>query len=243
VPASALARGGIDRIRTMNLILALALLGGSPEPVHRDLDCASAAQALLPELQTGSLIFCKGDCLAIKVYTMSRFTHVASVVVVDGQPVVYDATGGAGVRRQPLREFLASQDRALLHIFQPRRPLTQQQSARFRDHLDGQIGKPYAIAHHLTGQRAAGLHCAEYATDALIACDLLEARQPARVSPASLAQGVLEGQLYHYAATVQLVAPAPSAEESGSWCARMWQGTKSCSAACYGKLRGWFVCK
>jgi hypothetical protein len=227
----------------MNWLLALVVLGGSPAPVHRELDVASAAQALLPELQTGSLIFCKGDCLAVRVYTMSQFTHVASVLVVDGQALVYDATSGPGVRKQPLRQFLASQDGALLHVFHPKQPLNSEQSEAFQQHLEGQLGRRYAIAHHVTGKRAEGLHCAEYATDALIASRILQAKQPARVSPASLAQGVLEGDLYRYAATVQLVSPVPRADANASWCGRMWHETKACTAACYGKLRGWLVCK
>jgi hypothetical protein len=198
---------------------------------------------LAQELQTGSLIVSRGDCLAVKVYSASRFTHVATVVVHDGCVNCYDSTGGAGVRKQTLAEYLDSQKEASLHPFHPRQPLTEKQVARLEEHLEGQLGRPYAIKHHLTGGRAKGLHCSEYATDGLIAAGLLRAKDPARVSPASLVEGVLNANLYEEADTLQLAPEPVPRSETASWCLQLWLDTQRCTSLCYNKLWAWFCCK
>src|SRR5207253_4033401 len=105
------------------------------------------------------------------------------------------------------------------------------------------LGRPYAIAHHLTGERAAGLHCSEYATDALIACGTLRAKEPSRVSPASLVEGILKGDLYEQADSLQLASEPASPAASDWWCVRLWFDTQQCTSLCYRKLRAWFCCK
>src|SRR5690606_25692047 len=65
----------------------------------------SAAASITPELQTGTLLFSEGDCLAIRVYTASPYTHVALVCVEEGEPFVYDSMNGVGVRRLSLAEY------------------------------------------------------------------------------------------------------------------------------------------
>ena len=155
----------------MKFILVAALLTGSPEMATP----RQAHAVLAGQVQTGTLIISKGDCLAIKIYSASSYTHVAAVVVDEGTISVYDSTGGAGVRKQFLGEYLASQNDHTLYFFQPRRPFTEAQADRFEDHLAAQLGRPYAIRHHLTGERCEGLHCSEYVTDALISADLLRA--------------------------------------------------------------------
>src|SRR5260370_13937101 len=105
---------------SMNLILVAVLVTGSPETAT-----PRAAQAVLaPQVQTGTLIVSKGDCLAIKIYSASAYTHVAAVVVDDEATSVYESTGGAGVRRQLLADYLVLQNDHTLHAFFPRKPLT-----------------------------------------------------------------------------------------------------------------------
>jgi hypothetical protein len=198
---------------------------------------------LAQRVQTGSLLVSRGDCLAVKVYSASRFTHVATVVVHDSHVYCYDSTGGTGVRKQTLAEYLVSQNEASLHPFHPSKPLTKKQAARLEEHLESQLGRPYAITHHLTGGRAEGLHCSEYATDSLIACGLLTAKEPSRVSPASLVEGVLKASLYEEADTLQLAPEPPPRPETESWCCWLWLETQQCSFLCYRKLRAWFCCK
>jgi hypothetical protein len=223
----------------MNLILIAVLLTGSPETATP----RQAHTALSPHLQTGTLIVSQGDCLAIKIYSASAYTHVAAVVVDNEVTKVYESTGGAGVRRQLLADYLVSQNDHTLHVFHPRKPFTAAQADCFEKHLEAQLGRPYAIRHHLTGERCQGLHCSEYVTDALISADLLRAKEPPRVSPATLVEGILKADLYEQAETLELVPEPPPRPESAGWCAILWFDTKQCTRACYYKLRGWFCCK
>ncbi|MBI3862082.1 MAG: hypothetical protein HY290_09320 [Planctomycetia bacterium] len=226
----------------MNAILLFTLLAG---PIG-DISVVTPREArcyLADRVQTGSLIFSRGDCLAVKVYSCSRLTHVVSVVVHDSGIYCYDSTGGAGVRKQSLADYLESQKDAELHPFHPHKPLTKKQAAQFEAHLESQLGRPYAVTHHLTGQRANGLHCSEYATDALIGCGLLTANEPSRVSPASLAEGILKGDLYEEADSLQLAPEPAPLPESDWWCVRLWYSTAQCTVDCCRKMRAWFCCK
>lgn len=223
------------------IVLALTLTS-SPQPRVENVPADRAVAAIADEVQTGSLIVTRGDCLAVKVYTASPYTHVAAVVVRRGEPFVYDATNGAGVRCQTLANYLASQCPATVHLFHPRASFAPRKTEQFEAYLESQLGRKYAIMHHVSGNRAEGLHCAEYITDALIACHVLTANQPARVSPASLIEGITKGEVYNHATTLQVVSAPVPAPSSDNWCGRMWIGTKECTRDCYLKMRGWFCC-
>lgn len=227
----------------MTTWILLTALVTAADPDFVEVAPREAHNRILNEAQTGSLIVSRGDCLAIKIYSASRYTHVAAVVMRDDEAFVYDATGGAGVRKLPLCEYLAAQNDATLYLFHPRRPFSEKCSLSFEQHLERQLGRPYAIKHHLTGERAAGLHCAEYVTDALMAAELLRATQPSRVSPAALVEGTLKAGIYNQATTLRLVPEPVTRSESTSWCAQIWFDTKQCTQTCYRKLRGWVCCK
>lgn len=224
------------------IVLAISL-AGSPGVSATEMDTRAACDSLSRELQPGSLLFGRGDCLAVKVYSASSYTHVGVVVVEAGRITVYDATGGAGVRKQSLNDYLNGQGDAVLYACTPKKQFSKAQCLELRRSLEGQLGREYGIAHHVTGQRAAGLHCAEYATDALIAADVLTAKQPARVSPASLREGVLRGDIYATGSTIQLQPLASSTPRPDGWCAGLWFDTKQCTYHCYVKMQGWFCCK
>jgi len=245
----------------MSWILVAAILTGGPEvraapgdsvklewqgsATHgmRRVSPQGACSIIANAVETGTLIVSQGDCLAIRIYSASAYTHVAAVVVHDGEATIYDATCGVGVRKQSLTDFLRSQSDHTLHVFNPRRAFGPARAQCFERHLESQLGRPYAIHHHLTGDRAAGLHCSEYVTDALISADLLRAKKPPRVSPATLVEGIVKAELYDDVVTLQLIPePLPRPESTG-WCAQMWFDTKQCTRACCCKLRGWFCCK
>ncbi|MAG93947.1 MAG: hypothetical protein CMJ48_09385 [Planctomycetaceae bacterium] len=202
-----------------------------------------AAQSLGPKMQTGTLIASQGDCLAVKIFTDSQYTHVGSVVVRDGKPYVYDSSNPAGVRCQALENYLKSQNPYEIHILQPAKRLSKRQSREFASHLDSQLGRPYAVKHHLTGKSATGIHCAEYAIKALSAADLMRAKRPAKVSPGSLVRGVVKANRYSAGRTVLLrEKPAPP-PKGANWCDQMWIDTKTCTANCCRKMSGWFLCR
>lgn len=226
------------------LLLLLALSGCDGEATKIEPSAAEAAvEAILPELQTGTLLFSRGDCLAVKVFTASPYTHVAGVVMKDGKPFVYDSMNGVGARCLPFAEWLEAQRPDTLHIDQPTEAFSAERAREFVHCLDENLGRPYAIKHHLTGKRADGLHCAEYMTDALCRAQLIKANRPSRVSPASLREGLLSTELYVAGTTVSLKPPKTAAEQPTGWCSKLWIDTKVCTKNCCVQMRRWFLCR
>jgi hypothetical protein len=229
----------------MHVLLLAAVLAGSGDatPVVGFESLPAAAEHLAPQFQTGSLIFSKGDCLAVKVFTVSPYTHVAAAVVHDGKCNVYDSTSGVGVRRLTLEEYLLTQSPDEIHVFHPRRPLTPQQAEDFECYLESRVGTPYAITHHLTGERAEGIHCSEYVTDALMCIEVVRAERPSKVSPASLVAGITQHEIYSDGETYVLAAEPIPEPQGSNWCEQLWIDTKLCCASCCDKLTGWFLCR
>ena len=231
------------------LVVAAFLIAASHSPARAADSSTAGAQwkatagELASDLQTGSLLFSQGDCLAIRVYTASPYTHVAVVVMDGNRPVVYDSMNGTGVRRLSLEDYLRTEIPNELHVFHPTRPLTTEQGSDLREYLDSQLGRPYAVHHHLTGKRAKGVHCSEYATDALISIGLLRANRPSKVSPASLVVGITQAELYDESATIDLAPLPPAQPPAKNRCHRLWLDTKRCTIACCDKLSGWFLCR
>lgn len=229
----------------MTLVLLTAILAGTGQPAlaadHQVL--VQAAAEIAPDLQTGSLIFSEGDCLAIKVYVGGPYTHVAVVVVDRGGPVVYDSMNGGGVRKLPLEEYLVTQSPDTITLLHPARPLTGEEAEELQGALESRVGTPYAVMHHLTGERSEeGVHCAEYATDALMAIRLIHAERPSKVSPSSLADGVVQHNVYTPGETIELDFPA--AELAGdNWCEQLWIDTRLCCTRCCRQLSAWFLCR
>jgi hypothetical protein len=226
----------------MSMLLVAALLAATPEAPTTFASSQQAAEHVARESQTGALIFSKGDCLAVKVFGGGPYTHVAAVVMQNDEATVYDSMNGIGVRKQGLKEYLESQDPDEIHVAQPTRPMTTEESRAFIEHLETEVGRPYAVKHHLTGGRAEGIHCSEYVTDALMACQLLQANHPSRVSPTSLAEGIVEDGLYSEATTFTLERLRPEAESGNSWCQQLWIDTKICTTTCCAKMRRMFLC-
>lgn len=231
----------------MNFLLVLALVGGSPSNSAIDevqvASVAEAASELLPVLKTGTLLVSEGDCLAVRVYTQSPFTHVAAVVQRNGRPLVYDSANGVGVRCQTLENYLRTQSPDELHVFQPARALSLNQQKQLAGWLDGQLGRPYAVTHHVSGERGEGLHCAEYVAEALARTGLIKVKNPAKVSPASLVKGVTIHDVYSQTETVHVIAPTPEPARPSTWYGQAWQCTKTCTATCMSKFRRCVLCQ
>ena len=134
----------------MPVFLIAATLAAAPVETQSFASVDAAAAALADEVQTGTLLFSKGDCLAIKVYTNSPYTHVAAVVVQDGAPYVYDSQNGAGVRRLMLNEYLRAQRPERLHVHHPREPLEMQGGTTFH-FLDASPAEALKVAQEAAG--------------------------------------------------------------------------------------------
>lgn len=229
----------------MSAILIAATLAA--DPAHAAVTAAytsaeDAARDLAAQMETGTLLFSRGDCLAIRLYTKSSYTHVAAVAVENGDIAIYDSARGLGVRRLSLPEYLEAQAPNRLHIVQPVTPFSEKRTDVFRAALEEQQGRPYAVRHFLTGRRGRGVHCSEYVTDALMACRLIHANQPARVSPASLLQGILQADLYATAGRVNLQKPPEPVPQGDNWCEQLWLETKACTSRCCTRLQRWCLC-
>ncbi|MCA9109853.1 MAG: hypothetical protein KDA52_07910 [Planctomycetaceae bacterium] len=236
-------------MQALVMLTALAIPSGFDLVPERQLtpeattELRQSAEELAPQLQTGSLLFSEGDCLAIRVYTASSYTHVAIVVIEQGQPFVYDSMNGAGVRKQSLTSYLIGQCPDELHVYHPARPFTEEQGRGLARYLDSQLGRSYSVHHHLTGQRADGVHCAEYVTEALMSIELLHADRPWKVSPASLQTGITTAGIYESTCIANLEpTPTPTLQGSGR-CHQMWLDTKQCLGQCCHQLSGWFLCR
>jgi hypothetical protein len=212
-------------------------------PVETFASHEEAATALVGRVETGTLLFSEGDCLAVKVFTGSPYTHVAAVVADQGGPWVYDSQNGVGVRKLALAEYLSATRPDELHLLNPAEPFGEERAEHFKAHLESQLGRPYSVKHHLTGRRCDGLHCAEYVTDSLAAADLIEADRPPRVSPASLRSGLLRYELYAEAGVVRVEAAEQRRAPGRSWCHELWLDTKDCCASCWGGFRRCVLCR
>lgn len=205
-----------------------------------------ATETLFPEIrkqvQSGSLIFSQGDCLAVKIFTASPYTHVGMVVMENGSPVVYDAMNGTGVRKTPIDQYLRFLVPSRMQVLHPKNEFPAADFAAMVRHLESQLGRPYRIHHHATGKRCDGVHCSEYMTDALIAAHVMRAKEPSRVSPGSLHEGVLTGGTYRIATEYdfrEAKSPVPTEETR---CQRYWRETKQCCSGCCRQLSRWFLC-
>lgn len=225
----------------MHALLIVAALTATPTESFPNVD--DAATVLAGEVETGSLLVSEGDCLAVKVFTGSPYTHVAGVVVEQGRAFVYDSQNGVGVRKQTLENYLGSTRPDELRVLNPAEPFGDERAEEFRMSLEDQLGRPYAVKHHLTGNRCDGLHCAEYMTDALMAADLITAQRPSRVSPASLRSGLLRHDLYVETQMIVIAEPEPQRPQGDNWCESLWLDTKACCAGCWSGFRRCVLCR
>jgi hypothetical protein len=195
------------------------------------------------ELPAGALLFSRGDCLAVKVFTGSPYTHVAIVCRAGAALCVYDACPGVGVRQQPLAEYLQTIAPDRVQVVVPCRPLSETEERRLQGYLDESVGTPYSVLHHATGKRARGVHCAELTTDALMAIEWLQAESPPRVSPGSLLTGLVEGGVYERGPEMVLEKVVPPAQQATSRCGQLWLETCDCCRSCCQKLSRIFLCR
>ncbi len=224
------------------LLIAATVAIGSPS-VESHTSHAEAARKLAPDVQTGTLLFTRGECLALRVATQGPYTHVATVVIEDGRPFVYDSMNGSGVRRLSLRTYFKRHSPAQVDVFQPKHRFSAKRAARFQKYLAEQIGRPYAIKHHVTGNRARGVHCSEYLTEAFVQCGVLHAVRPSRVTPTTLHDGLVDGELYAHSHTLQFQPAPPKHPGDSNWGEKLWIDTKYCTSQTWRQLSAWFGCK
>lgn len=224
----------------MQALLVVMACTFTPPEVHT---CpVSAAAQLASSLETGTLLFSDGKCLAVKLFSWSQYTHVAAVVRRDGGVYVYDSFNGVGVRRLTLAEYLTATQGDEIEVLTPRRAFSEARVTRYNAYLESQLGRPYAIMHYVTGNRCEGLHCAEYVTDALMTVNLVTAEQPSRVSPATLREGLLMYHLYARTMTLVVEQPDPEPPAEANWCEALWFETKENCSNVWDGVSGCVLC-
>ena len=227
----------------MNAAIAALIIATAPADAI-EIPQEQAVSEITRSCESGSLIFSQGDCLAVRAYTNSPYTHVAVVIYDEsGSPYVYDSMNGVGVRKLSLDDYLETQAPDKVHLFHPKRSLRTKEVSEFQDHLDEQLGRPYSVKHHITGRRSKGLHCSEYVSEALVEIEWLKVKNPARVSPASLAEGIAKYGVYRPAETYLLEVKIEPIPEPQGRVARIWQGTKNCTLSCCSQLSRWILCR
>lgn len=227
----------------MNTALIALIIATAPAEVPENPQAEAIAQ-IEESAETGALLFSKGDCLAVRAYTNSPYTHVATIVCSeDGSLVVYDSMNGPGVRKMSLADYLSDQCPDEVQVFKPRRSFNENETSEFQSHLESQLGRPYSVKHHLTGKRCDGLHCAEYVTDALVEIDWLKVKNPPRVSPASLVKGITLHEVYVEGPRIEVPADLEPIPEPEGRCARLWLETKICVNKCGQQFSRWFLCR
>lgn len=225
----------------MQALLVVMACAFTPPEVHSCPD--SVAAELAPKLETGTLLFSDGKCLAVKLFSWSQYTHVATVVRGEEGVYVYDSINEIGVRRLTLAAYLAATKGEEIEVLIPGQSFSEARSRRYDAYLESQLGRPYAIMHYVTGGRCEGLHCAEYITDALMDANLITAEQPSRVSPKNLRAALLMYDIYEPAATFVIEKPDPEPPPEANWCEELWFETKTCCSSCWDGFSGCVLCQ
>lgn len=233
----------LDEGEAMSWLLVPLLLVGSADDTLLVLPPDRLVAQIEAESVTGTLLVSEGDCLAVKTFTGSPYTHVGTIVHRDGRCFVYDSTAGHGVRCQTLSNYVKWLDQHEVRLLHPSKPFSSGTEQAFVRHLESELGRPYAVLHHLTGERCDGVHCAEYVTEALVAANRMTVAKAPRVSPASLVAGVTQSGVYQEGGRFQRELPIAVRPEPTSWCAGCWRDTKDCMKWCWKKTRGAILCQ
>lgn len=198
-----------------------------------------------PAIPDGSLLFLENSNLFVELYTGSGMTHVAVVVHEEGAPYVYEATPRE-VRRVTLDDYFAELGelnvrrregkKIRMWLAAPREPYTQKQLAAMRKLLASQVGRRYSIKGYVRGD-SDGIHCAELASRALCAANVLDIERCQDQSPADVLK-----QVESHSRPLSLLTIDPPAERK-PWLERRWiQGWAFCDWCQWSCWEAWTFC-
>jgi hypothetical protein len=80
-------------------------------------------------------------------------------------------------------------------------------------------------------------------TDALMVAELISAKEPSRVSPGSLLEGVITSKTYREGNRVELSATESPQSLDQPWYYRAWDCTSSCCSKSVKQVRRWIFCR
>ncbi|MDX1947581.1 MAG: hypothetical protein SFU86_19435 [Pirellulaceae bacterium] len=186
----------------------------------------------------GTLIFLENCNSFVEFATRGEIGHVAIALADERTPWVYEATPGH-VRRVAAAEYLAElarlnerrREAKQIRVWSlaPQSDYCDEEIARMREYLDGQLGRRYSVKNYVVGEPGDGIHCAELAASTLNASGRFAFDECHRIHPTALHRAVLP---QHAPATE--IALASLAQEA--WCLRAqrrWGGWFSwCGWSC-----------
>src|SRR5262245_41196382 len=124
----------------------------------------------------GTLLFLENCNSVVEYTTRGEVAHVALVFHDRDDAWVYEATPGK-VRRVKIEEYFVElarlnhrrddDDQIRMLAARPKTAYTDEEVAKMRTYLDGQIGRRYSVKNYLRGKPYDGVHCAELASSTL----------------------------------------------------------------------------
>lgn len=148
---------------------------------------------LFTAIPDGSLLFVENSQNLVESYTNSSYSHVA--IVLGGE--VYEAEPPK-VRTYTIKQWFTNVARyneglgspAIVSIFTPKQPLSEEEVARMKEYLEAQVGRRYSIRGYLRKIEGDGIHCSEMCAAALEATERIDFREPnQQMSPGELHSG------------------------------------------------------
>ena len=176
------------------------------------------------QLDSGCLLVLEGHNKPVRAFTGSSVTHVALVMnSTKRYPMVYEAAPGR-VRCVSLDKYLAEirrfnaarRKKTSVWVMRPKRPYSRQQLTRMQSYLDSQLGRRYSVKGYVRKRPTDGIHCAEFASTALMCTGRFQFRERYRLSPGELIEQIESRHDGPYRVKLPTRQPSPS------WPKRTW---------------------
>jgi hypothetical protein len=198
------------------------------------------------QLRDGTIVVLENSNAVVKMYTKSEITHVAMIMIIGGQPRVYEATPSA-VRCVTLSEYFAeiaesnrgrdASDHIRLRLYQPTKPYSAVERSRMVAFYDSQLGRRYSTRGYVRQEPGDGIHCAELVSTALVRTGRFRFPPNYGVSPAALVAQIKPS----HDAPLEIAPIARRTQDS--WCQRSWNWWSGlfdwCGWACW---ETWTMC-
>jgi hypothetical protein len=124
--------------------------------------------------QDGSILFVENGNRIVQRNTNSTLTHVATIVIIDDEPWVYEAVPPK-VRKIRLSEYYQEINKInkrkkiklKVWIANPKNEITKEQKEKYLEYLESQIDRKYSVLSYVNGEENFGIHCCEMTGNAL----------------------------------------------------------------------------
>lgn len=185
------------------------------------------------DLQGGELLVLENCNSVVEGVTDGDIGHLAIVIRRDDGVFVAEATPSK-VRTLAWDDYLAElariqqrrqhDNQMRVWMLIPKQSYSADELAAIDQHIDQQVGRRYSVLGYLSGERAEGIHCAQFTAECLQSTGRLERGDWHRSSPSSLVKTL---QSTHSDLTkIEL----PAYQSSSSWCQESWLRVREIAA-------------